>query len=146
MTRTTNFFGDLTETMYDNFEKNAAAVVDSIHKELVNSSPVWSGALRGNWKKGIRPNSSIGNKRDRNDNWLSVVGKFAAPSVEKVKTYGTHQRYYVWNNTPYLDYVNAGINPLRPKSANSKGFIGKAIAKGVAKASTFSKIQEMSFF
>jgi len=131
--RVTNHFGDLVETIYDNFEKNAANVVDNIYNELVEESPVQTGTLASNWKKGIRPNTKADNIRPKN----TSRQKYQKPQPSSQKTYGRHERYYIWNNTPYLVYVNAGINPLFPDSAKvaaSKGFVRRAIKRGEAKA------------
>lgn len=129
--RFTNHFGDLVETIYNNFEENASEVVDEVHKELVANSPYYTGTLSSNWKKGIRPNSKGDNIRPED----AKIATYSPASTKKVKTYGIHQRYYIWNNTPYLKWVNAGINPLVPGgNDNNKGFIEISISTGVAKA------------
>ena len=153
----TNHFGDLTETIYSNFEQNAANVVDAIYNELITGTPistgtgtpVYTGALKANWETGIRPNSKVKYKRPKNVN-IKNPRVFPNPERKVGKRYGIHNRYYIWNNTTYLVYVNAGINP-RVGSDNQKvikgiGFVGKAIAIGVKNAATFGKIKEMKFF
>lgn len=135
MARTTNFFGDLTETIYDNFEKNAADVVNSIYNELItgtprendSGTPVATGTLKANWEVGIRPRSKAKYQRPSNNKQRV----YPNPPLATAKTYNIHNRYYIWNNTPYLGLVNAGIG----NNAINAGFIQKAIARGEARAS-----------
>jgi len=124
---TTNFFRDLIDNIYGAFERDAANVVDNIHRELVDASPVYTGTLASNWKKGISPHSKSDNKRPKDLRKYT----YQPASTSNVKTYGVHKSYYVWNNTPYLVHVNSGYFA----NGNHKGFVGKAIAIGEAKAS-----------
>lgn len=129
----TNFFGDLVESIYETFETDAANLVDYIHKELVEISPVETGTLVSNWKKGITPHSQSDNIRPKS----KKKNFYLAPELTSVKTYGVQKKYYIWNNTPYLQFVNAGINPLVPDSIKvkmSKGFVQRGIKRGEARA------------
>ena len=142
---TTRFFGDIVDTIYSNHEQNCADIVDSIYNELITGTPFedssgtpeYTGAMKANWRTGIRPTSDVPNKAPKTVNQHNPK-VFANPTLKKGKRYGVHYKYYIWNNTPYLPYVNAGINPLvnhpNRKVIAGTDFIQKAITKGVNKA------------
>lgn len=151
--RTTNFFGDLTQTIYDNFEDNAANVVNSIHKALLDGTPrgtgtgtpVDTGALKANWNAGAFPNTKVIKR--------PTDGSSIPQPVPDTKRYGIHRQYYIWNNSDYLGYVNAGIAGKAGITSNSSpniGFVKKAIDIGVMKAMkrkvASGKIKSMGFF
>ena len=148
--RTTNFFGDLTKTIYDNFERNAADVVNSIHKALLDGTPrdtgtgtpVDTGALKANWHAGAFPNTNV------IDRPTDGITKIPQPELN-TKLYGIHRQYYIWNNSPYLEYVNAGIAGkagITTKSSINIGFVKKAMDIGIKVAMTHSKIRAQKFF
>ena len=129
---TTNFFGDLVDTIYSNHENNCAELINSVYDSLVDESPVDTGALRANWAAGITPNSNyIEQPSPKTPNSVPFVPR-------KAKTYGVKRQYFIWNNTPYLSYVNAGIagrnHTVTPKSSKNIDFVQRGIAIGVAKA------------
>ncbi len=134
---TTNFFGDLAKSIYSNHERNCAEVVDEVHRALVEESPYFSGTLSSNWEKGIRPRSKVKNKvvneKGISGPWIRNV--YPRASVSPAKTYGIHYKYYIWNNTHYLEHVNEGTNPLVNNAKAYVGFVKKAINIGVARAS-----------
>lgn len=129
---TTNFFGDLTENIYKHVGKEASNLLYQIHLALVDGtpattgsgSPVDTGALKANWHKGIRPNSNYIKR---------VPGERVAQPPVTFKNYGFNHTYYLWNNTPYLSYVNDGIAGkagITPNSSVNINFVQKAIAVG----------------
>lgn len=132
-----NSFGQLVDSIYSFQEDNAANLINSIYDELTaegtprtngKGSPVETGALKTNWWAGIRPNSNYV-KRPKDGSSVPFID-------HRSKTYGIHYKYYIWNNTPYLGYVNAGDTWKGPRTgphANIK-FIEKAIARGETNA------------
>lgn len=140
----TNFFGDISESIYRHVGKEASKVVFEIHKAFVEGSlygqnygtPVDTGNLRASWRSGIRPNS-IPRKRDKNKT-------YSKPKV-KFKNYGINYKYYIWNNAvnekgiPYLDYVNDGIawNGYHAREEININFVQRTIAKGIQNAKSY---------
>ena len=151
--RTTNFFGDSTKTIYNNFERNVADVVESIHLALLNGTPRTTGtgtpqdtgALKANWHAGAFPNTNVIDRP-------TDGSKVPIPDLS-TKRYGIHRQYYVWNNSPYLSYVNAGLagrGGVSSVSANI-GFVRKAMDIGIKNAmsgkhSAIHKIRGMKHF
>lgn len=142
----TNHFGDLVDTIYSNHEQNCADVVDSIYNALIDGTPYdngsgtpeYTGALKANWETGTRPKSKAKYVAPKTVNPKNPK-IFPTPVMKKGKRYGIHYKYYIWNNTKYLKYVNSGINPKvgedNKKVIAGIDFVQKAIDKGVMKAS-----------
>ena len=148
---TTNHFGDLVDNIEKHIGAEASIVLNSIHEALMDGTPrttssgtpVDTGTLRANWNIGIRPNSNYIKR---------IKGTNLPKPTPNTKTYGIHYAYYLWNNSPYLNYVNDGIIWRGAKTDNSRqniNFVQKAIAIGMQNAikpSAMSKIKRMSFF
>ncbi len=135
---TTNHFGHLVDNIYEHVGKEASNVVNSIHLALVDGTPrgtgsgtpVDTGTLKANWHAGIRPNSSF----------IERQQDVQVPEpIVNTKTYGINHTYYIWNNSPYLNYVNDGIvrgGGSTPNSMINLNFVQKAIAVGLKNASS----------
>ena len=126
--KTTKFFGDIVDNIYQHVGKEASKILYHIHLELSYTTPSDTGTLRANWHHGIRPNS----------NFIPRVKDASIPRPDvKFKNYGFNHAYYLWNNSPYITYVNDGIAGKAGQTAKSSAnqyFIQKAIAKGIKNA------------
>lgn len=132
----TEFFGDIVDNIYSNFDKDAANVLNNIYDQLMEGTPrttgtgtpVDTGTLKANWNVGIRPNSRA-IERPKDGSKVTIVKK-------KIKRYGIHHKYYLWNNTPYISMVNAGITKagITPNSQFNIKFIEMAIVEGLNKS------------
>ena len=128
---TTNHFGDLIDNIYAVHEGNVKNVIGSIYDALTVSgtprttgtgSPVDTGTLKANWGVGIIPNSR----------YIKRQKGVKIPFIpKKIKSYGIHRSYYIWNNTPYLAMANSGTTSqgIGLYGPNIE-FVEKAIDKG----------------
>ena len=132
-------FGNIAEDIFIAFDRNAGSLVESILESLVDGTPrttgtgtpVDTGALKANWHAGIVPQPTV-IERPKDGKKNSVPYK-----KPKVKRYGIHKKYFIWNNSEYLSYVNAGIAGkagVTPYSSVNIGFVGKALEKGIQNA------------
>lgn len=149
MKTVTKYFGDIVESVYAHVGAEAQHVTTQILEELYNGTPATTGSgtpvdkgyLKSSWRAGIRPNSRPAPE---------------SPILTKpmeIKKYGVHYRYYIWNNTPYIGYVNDGIAGkagTTSLSAVNTNFIPYAINKGILNAQkmtgAFNKIKKMKHF
>jgi len=133
---TTNHFGDLVDNI-GKFVGNRVlhvtlnvfdALIDGTPRTTGTGTPVDTGTLRANWNIGIRPTSSYIER---------IKGSQLPKPNPNIKSYGIHYTYYLWNNSPYLNYVNDGIIWRGAKTDNSRqniNFVQKAIDIGIQNA------------
>lgn len=114
---------DIGRFAIESFEDGKEKLVMDIHKHLMNTTPVRTGTLKSNWR--MTPGSLV------NRTFIPNTGETRTPKPIKnaITDYVRNwKKFVIYNNTPYVNIVNDGING----NEHNQNFIQKAIALALA--------------
>jgi len=140
-------YADIAKDIFESVGRDNAELVYSIFSELWKDTPICTGALNENWHYGPSATGQIFQidqekhvpksefHRGTYDECDGVRTPVPAKKIYKKRW----SKFYIWNNVPYLSYVNDGITwrgakQTTPKTRANVNFVQKAILKGLKKS------------
>ena len=111
----TNRFSDIAIDIEHVLGKRNGEIAYEIAKAVQKETPTLSNALANSWKYGPTATGHVLGKgpsefNDRTESGTIIPQKWRPIEPIEHKTYTKmHDYFFIWNNTPYLEYVNDGL-------------------------------------
>lgn len=111
-------YNDIESAVLKTFGRYKKELVETLHGNLMITTPVDTGTLKANWK--VAPGNTGGNS------FIPNTGKARKqPRPPDLSRYVRNWTYFtVYNNSPYIAKVNEGING----NEHNQKFIERAVA------------------